>query len=29
MIQAVHAVVHSGMKPKDALDLVEALKYQR
>jgi putative autoinducer-2 (AI-2) aldolase len=28
MIQAVHAVVHKGMKPKDALDLFETLKHQ-
>jgi putative autoinducer-2 (AI-2) aldolase len=29
MIQAVHAVVHKNMKPKDALDLFETLKHQR
>jgi putative autoinducer-2 (AI-2) aldolase len=29
MIQAVHAVVHKTMKPKDALDLFETLKHQR
>jgi putative autoinducer-2 (AI-2) aldolase len=29
MIQAVHAVVHKHMKPKDALDLFETLKHQR
>jgi putative autoinducer-2 (AI-2) aldolase len=29
MIQAVHAVVHNNMKPKDALDLFETLKHQR
>ena len=26
MIAAVHAVVHQGMKPKDALDLYNSLK---
>jgi putative autoinducer-2 (AI-2) aldolase len=29
MIQAVHAVVHKSMKPKDALDMFETLKHQR
>jgi len=29
MIQAVHAVVHKNMKPKDALDMFETLKHQR
>jgi len=29
MIQAVHAVVHKNMKPKDALDLFETLKHRR
>jgi 3-hydroxy-5-phosphonooxypentane-2,4-dione thiolase len=28
MIQAVHAVVHKSMKPKDALDLFETLKHE-
>jgi 3-hydroxy-5-phosphonooxypentane-2,4-dione thiolase len=28
MIQAVHAVVHNDMKPRDALDLFETLKHQ-
>ncbi len=28
MIQAVHAVVHKNMKPKDALDLFETLKHE-
>ena len=29
MIQAVHAVVHKNIKPKEALDLFETLKHQR